>query len=318
MQEFIAKHREEIAGVLSGFDRLVFRGTLRSLSHVNGMDTYLAMNKVLRKDFGRHVREVSGWLKQASLAAAGKRGRPVRYLRSPQTDKEALARKIAVQDGVRQGLICVLTAVELCRSFEVYRNRETKQLDWVGCWRKCLFLYHYWLHPRWGFMHARIQTWFPFAIQVCLNGREWLARQMEAASLEFVREDNCFPWVQDWAAAQRRLDAQLRVNWASLLNAVARQLNPAHAAIFRTFEASYYWTTYQSEWATDVVFRRAGTLRHLYPRLLHHAITTLGSRDVMRYLGRRIPVGGKIPKNFHGEVVSDLREREEGCASNTP
>src|SRR5438046_3572104 len=46
MQEFIAKHRDEITGVLSGFDRLVFRGTLRSLSHVNGMDTYLAMNKV--------------------------------------------------------------------------------------------------------------------------------------------------------------------------------------------------------------------------------------------------------------------------------
>jgi hypothetical protein len=30
MQEFIAKHREEITGVLSGFDRLIFRGTLRS------------------------------------------------------------------------------------------------------------------------------------------------------------------------------------------------------------------------------------------------------------------------------------------------
>ena len=312
MQEFIAKHRDEITGVLSGFDRLVFRGTLRSLSHVNGMDTYLAMNKVLRKDFGRHVQQVSERLKQASLAEAVKRGRPVKYLTSPQVDKEALARKIATQDGVRQGLICVLTAVELCRSFEVYRNRETKQLDLVQRWRKCLFLYHYSIHPRWGFMHARIQTWFPFSIQVCLNGREWLARQMAGAGLGFVRQDNCFPWVKDWARAQRLLNAQLRVEWASRLDEVARQLNPAHEAIFRTFEARYYWTTYQSEWATDVVFRRAATLRRLYPRLLHHAMTTLGSRDVMRYLGRRLPAGGEVPKNFHGEVVSDLREREEG------
>jgi len=312
MQEFIAKHRAEIAGILSGFDRLVFRGTLRSLAHVQGMDTYLTMNKVLRKDFGRHVQRVSERLKQASLAEAGKLGRPVQYLASPQIDKEALARKIALQDGVRQGLIGVLTAVELCRTFEVYRNRETKQLDLVARWRKCLFLYHYWLHPRWGFMHARLQTWFPFSVQVCLNGREWLARQMETARLEFVRQDNCFPWVKDWTLAQRLLDAQLRVNWTNLLNEVAHQLNPAHAAIFRTFQARYYWTTYQSEWATDVVFRRAATLRHLYPRLLHHAMTTLGSRDVMRYLGRRIPASGKIPKNFQGEVVSDLREREEG------
>jgi hypothetical protein len=145
-----------------------------------------------------------------------------------------------------------------------------------------------------------------------LNGREWLARQMAAAGLGFVRQDNCFPWVKDWARAQRLLNAQLRVKWASRLDEVARQLNPAHEAIFRTFEAHYYWTTYQSEWATDVVFRRAATLRRLYPRLLHHAMTTLGSRDVMRYLGRRLPAGGEVPKNFHGEVVSDLREREEG------
>src|SRR5207302_6484471 len=50
MKEFIAKHRNEIAGVLSGFDRLIFRGTLRSLAHVAGMQTYLAMNKILLKD----------------------------------------------------------------------------------------------------------------------------------------------------------------------------------------------------------------------------------------------------------------------------
>src|SRR5207249_7135206 len=128
MQEFIAKHRDEIAGVLSGFDRLVFRGTLRSLSHVNGMDTYLAMNKVLRKDFGRHVQQVSERLKQASLAEAIKLGRPVQYLTSPQVDKEAWARKIATQKGVGKGWICVLTAGEFCRSFEVSRNPEPKRL----------------------------------------------------------------------------------------------------------------------------------------------------------------------------------------------
>jgi hypothetical protein len=312
MQEFIAKHRDEITGVLSGFDRLVFRGTLRSLSHVNGMDTYLTMNKILRKDFGRHVQQISERLKQASLAEARKLGRPIQYLASPEADKEGLAQKIAAQDHIREGLVGVLTAVELCRSFEIYRNRETKQLDLVPRWRKCLFLYHYWIHPRWGFMHARIQTWFPFSIQVCLNGREWLARQMEAAHLKFVRQDNCFPWVEDWTQAQQLLDAQLRVKWASLLDEVARQLNPAHDAIFRTFEAHYYWTVYQSEWATDVVFRQAATLRRLYPRLLRHALTTLGSTDVMRYLGRRIPASGQVPRNFHGEVVTDLREREEG------
>jgi hypothetical protein len=256
IQEFIGKHRDHITGVLSGFDRLVFRGTLRSLSHTDGMLTYLAMKKVLLKDFGRHLQQVSEQLKQASLVEAGRLGRPVQYLDSNDVDKEALAKEIATQDGIRQGLIGVLSCVELCRTFEVHRSRDQKQLELIPRWRKCLFLYHYSIHPRFGLMHARIQTWFPFPIQVCLNGREWLAQQMQAEDLEFVRQDNCFPWVQDWARAQRLLDAQLRVNWATRLDELAQQLNPAHAAIFQTFAARYYWTTYQSEWATDVVFRR--------------------------------------------------------------
>jgi len=313
MQEFIAKHREEITGVLSGFDRLVFRGTLRSLAHVDGMRSYLAMNKVLLKDFGGHVQHVSEQLKQASLAEAARLGRPVRYLDSSDINKEALAKEMAAQDGIRQGLIGVLSCVELCRTFEIHRSRDKKQLELVPRWRKCLFHYHYSMHPRWGFMYARIQTWFPFPIQVGLNGREWLAQQMQASGLEFVRQDNCFPWVQDWAQAQRLLDAQLRVKWANLLDELARQLNPAHETIFRNFATHYYWTTYQSEWATDVVFQQAAVLRRLYPRLLHHAITVLGSTDVIRYLGRRIPASGEVPKNFNGEVVTDLKQREEGA-----
>ena len=43
------------------------------------------------------------------------------------------------------------------------------------CIRKCLFVYQYRMHPVFGLVNARIQTWFPFSIQMCLNGREWLA-----------------------------------------------------------------------------------------------------------------------------------------------
>ena len=44
-------------------------------------------------------------------------------------------------------------------------------------------------------MNARLQTWFPFNIQVCLNGREWLARQLARRASPFHRADNCFTWL---------------------------------------------------------------------------------------------------------------------------
>jgi len=61
-----------------------------------------------------------------------------------------------------------------------------------------------------------------------------------------------------------------------------------------------------------VVFREAATLRRLQPRLMRHGMTALGSTDVMRFLGRRIPLSGEVPKRFNGEVASNVKEREEG------
>ncbi len=141
----------------------------------------------------------------------------------------------------------MLSCVEPCRTFEVYRHREKRRLELVSRIRKCLFLYHYWMDREFGFLNARIQTWFPFGIQVCLNGREWLARQMDRTGMKYVRQDNCFPWVEDWSRAQKLVQKQVRMNWPRRLGQIARELNPVHAQIFGAYPASYYWTTYQSK-----------------------------------------------------------------------
>jgi hypothetical protein len=312
VQKFIAKHQRQITGVLSGFDRLVLRGTLRRVAHAEGMNQYLWANDVLLKDFAAHVESVSQALKSASMAETLAARRPVRYLYSAEVSKEDIARRIAAEDHITQGPVCVLTCVEPCWSFQIYRNRDTKRLQLQLCRRKCLFVYHYVVHPTFGFLNARIQTWFPFPIQICLNGREWLARQMDQAGLTYVRQDNCFPWVDDWQQAQQLLDQQLRAEWPMLLDGIARTLNPIHTQLFAAFPANYYWSVHQSEWAIDLVFRKATELRQLYPRLVQHAMTTLGSADVLRFLGRRIPLTSGVPAQFSGQVLTDLQPRQEG------
>lgn len=312
MNKFIEKFGEQIQGVLAGFDRLVFRGTLRRIVYDAGMKAYLWQNQVLLKDFGRHVEQTSQCLKAASVAAAQQAGRPVQYLPSSQVSKEEIARGIGAKDQIRQGLVCVLTSVEPCWSFEVGPSRETKKLELTGKPRKCLFLYHYWMHPEFGFMNARIQTWFPFSIQICLNGREWLARQMDQAGIGYRRHDNCFSWIDDYAWAQRLMDEQLRVSWPLWLDGVARQLNPIHEQIFARFPVNYYWSTYQSEWAMDIVFRDPGQLRRLYPQLVHLGMTSFSSPDVMRFLGKRVNQDGTVPANLSQEVSTDLKRRAEG------
>ena len=225
---------------------------------------------------------------------------------SPKTDKEALARSIAEKDGIKEGLICVLESIEPCRSYEIFRNRDQKRLELVGRWRKCKFLYHYWIDPVFGFMNARIQSWFPFEIQICLNGREWLAREMDRAGIGYERRDNCFASLSDAARAQKLMDRQLKIHWPTQLNRIARQLNPAHVSIFQTFRLPYYWSVHQSEWATDLMFRDPASLAEIYPGLVRHGMTTFSSGDVMRFLGQ------KVNGNFQGQIISDFKDRPEG------
>lgn len=312
MQEFIARHQEKVVGTLSGFDRVVFRGTLRKIAYVEGMQRYLRANDVLLKDFSRYVNGVTEQVKKASVVEAQKAGRPIQYLTSPQVSKEEVARAIAERDGVKEGLVCVLRCVEPCKTFDIYRNADAKKLELVARERKCLFIYQYSIHPRFGFMNARIQTWFPFTVQVCINGREWLGQQMAGAGIKFAAAGNCFPWVEDWKKAQALLTEQLRTDWASVLGRIAKDLNPIHEQIFSKQPINYYWSTYQSEWAIDVVFGDANALRRLYRRLLHHGMTSFASGDVMRYLGKRVRLDGQVLGNFAGQVVSTLKERQEG------
>ncbi|MDQ2946606.1 MAG: hypothetical protein M3Y27_11785 [Acidobacteriota bacterium] len=317
MQEFINKYRDQINGTLSGFDRLVFRRSLRRLNYgywdqglqsvvAQGMEQYLWQNHIPFKDYLDHVKHVSQRVKQASVQPFLSQGLPVEFLRSPSVDKDEMARAIATKRSVESGLVCALSSVEPSPSFE---HRGTHLVRRI---KPCQVLYQYQIHPQVGWMYARIQTWFPFNIQVGLNGREWLARQMDQQGLKYRRQGNCFVWIEDYEQAQKLLNRQLETNWAELLNSLAERLNPVHESIFERYPASYYWTCYQSEWATDMVFREADFLRRLMPLLVRHGMLSYSSPDVMRYFGRRVNQSGDIPANFKGTLETDLKRRQEG------
>jgi hypothetical protein len=312
MKGFTTKYAGCLAGVLSGFDRLVFRGTLRRLSFVEGLRAYLWERKVLLKEFGAHAEAITKQVKADCLAAAHAAQIPVRYLPSADTSKEEVARQIANERGITAGPVCLLTSVEVFRGYDIHRNAAQKKLELVSRYRKCLHFYWYECHPECGFLNLRLRSWFPFDVQVCLNGREWLARQMDQAGLGYERADNCFLAVEAFDRAQALLEAQLQTDWPRLLEGLVQRVFPRRGELFGDFCPSYYWTTYQSEWATDLVFTDVAGLRRLYPLLLRHGMTTLGCHDVLRFLGRKMPTAGRVPGTVSAEVTSDLKRRVEG------
>jgi len=110
MDQFTAKYCDRIQGVLSGFDRLVFRGSPRRLSYAKGMEEYLWQNGILFKEYAAHVKCVSERIKKASLEPFRRQELPVEFIRSAQqVDKEAIARGIAEQRGITEGLVCAIS-----------------------------------------------------------------------------------------------------------------------------------------------------------------------------------------------------------------
>jgi hypothetical protein len=308
MQSFLRVHESKIKGILSGFDRVRFRGTLRMLANTKGFGGFLCFMNILLKDFKEWSVALTDRIRRASQELAGVRQRPVIYLYSCHTDKEAIARDIAKRDGITEGLICVLTCVESCQTFTIRKNAALKKLVLTPIEGRCLHQYFYLQHPLFGFMQLRLQTWAPFNIHVNINGREWLAHQLQQAGIDYQKRDNCFVDVGDVARAQALLDEQLRTNWQSIMDELVRECHPMHSLLPIFKNETYYWSADETEWASDVMFHSSEDLAKLYPGLVRHSVTHVGCQNVLRYLGR----SGLVTQYQNGEVTTSVFTRREG------
>ncbi len=307
MESFLKQHGDAVLGVLHGFDRVLFRGTLRSISYCAGMDRFLGAQRVLYKDFAPFVDGLSDQLKVHAKMIAAHHNRPYIHLESPAQRKEDVATEVAKRDQITEGLICVLGCVEPCRSYKLRKNaKTTNHLELVSAERRCLHLYFYYFDREFGLMHVRLQTWAPFPIQVCLNGREFLAKQLTKAGIGFEQRDNCFTRIDDLPRAQAMLDSLITRNWSRFLNVLVQRVNPLLSPEAGLDLHPYYWTFRDSEYATDVMYRTAADLGAIYPALISHAIQQFRCPDVLRFLGRRTRA------NFNGEVTTSLLHRQEG------
>ena len=163
MATFSDLHRDAIAGTIGTFDRLIFKGHLNALFPQGAFKRYLDRRDILLKDAGSFFEAETARLKAHAKALADNSGRPFVYLNAAHThatgsSKESLARRIAEDDGVTEGLVCAFSTVEPCRSFTVAGNRETKRLEVVRRPRQCLHFYWYLIDPDFGRVGGDVAT----------------------------------------------------------------------------------------------------------------------------------------------------------------
>lgn len=301
MDAFLHKHSDDITGVLSCPDRVLFKGYL-PFGYPEAMERFLTSQGLLLKDFKAFCEQQSEEVKAHAKMLCRQLGRPYEYLGTHER-KEDLARSIAERDHVVNGLVCVFATLESSASFKLRYAEGRPRL--ISTQPRCLCLYFYFMDPDFGFMHVRMPTWFPFTIQVYVNGHSWLARKMDRHGLDYSAVDNAFTHIGDSKRAQRFADRFVKLKWPRILEAFARKVNPLLKGFLAGY--SYYWVTDQFEYATDVMFKGRNALEGLYKKLLDHATLCFSAEDVLFFLGR------KLNGNFKGDVINDRKKRRQGA-----
>jgi hypothetical protein len=301
METFLHKHADLISGVLSCPDRVIFKGHLK-LNYPKAVERLLYRHGFLLKDFKRFATQQSEALKEHAMQFARRAGRPYEYLRRYK-DKDRYVKKLLEANPVTEGLVCVLATLEASPSFKLKYGKDRPTLEHDK--PRCLCLYFYFVDKTFGLIHVRLQTWLPYTVQVYVNGHEWLARKLDAHGIAYTRRENAFTSIQDPQRAQRIANKWSAIAWPSRLSALVRPVNPLLLTLFAGM--GYYWVTDQFEYSTDIMFKDASLLKHLYLKLLQHAVLLFSAEDVLTFLGK------KLHGCLLGEVITEYKKRWPGA-----
>lgn len=296
------RYADQIAGVLSCYDRILVFGTLPGICFAEGMTAYLYTHKVRIFDYPRFAQPFRDRLRENAERLAQENRMEIQHLRKRNVRKEDLVEAILAKRGRHAGLVAIFSAMEPCATYQPWHNKQTGQTYLRPDEGKCLHYYFYVMDEELGLAYIRVPTWLPCRLQIYFNGHNWLAAQLRKRNIRYELRDNAFLDIGDWQQAQR-LAGGWRVKQMHLqLDQFAQRFCP----IFRDFAAGYHWSIDQSEYATDIVFRRQADLAAIYEPLTRTAIHSVKPDNIATFLGK------KLNGNYQDEMGNRFNIRIEG------
>ena len=303
MNPFVKQHQSEINNVLCCFDRVVITGMLPDIGHAQAMTGLLGYNKIRVFDYAQWAEPLRNKLRSNAEQIAGQAGLEIEFIRNHKAfRKEDRIKEILAARGEFPGLVHIFSAMESCASYRPWFDKKKQYALLKPTTGKCLHYYFYFIDEEFGLCYVRVPTWAPFRLQVYFNGHSWLARQLLQADIPFEIADNAFLSIADPERAQHIADSLNARRLHQHLDAWALRFCP----VVKHFRSGYHWSFMQTEFATDVVFRRQPTFQPLYEAIVRTAVHVIKAEQVATFLGR------KLTNAYRGEVGNDFSTRIEG------
>ena len=296
------RYDDRIGGVLSCYDRVVITGTLPTVCYAEGMTRFLFANGIQIFKYPEFAMTLRERVREQVASVVAEAGVTIEHIAKSHIRKEEVVAQVLKQRGDHPGLVHVLSAMEACPSYRPWHDKQSHKTYLRPDTGKCLHYYFYFMDADLGLVYLRVPTWAPFRLQFYCNGHNWLARRLTAERIAFTMADNAFVRIDDWQCAQELADGFS----PDLLHRVLDRYAALCCPVLDVFGQTYHWSLMQVEYATDLVFRSAATLKPLYEQFARESVLNVKAEQVATFLGR------KITPQLAGEVGSQFSTRIEG------
>jgi hypothetical protein len=280
----IERYSDRISGVLSCYDRVVVTGTLPTVCYADGMTRFLYARRIRIFDYPEFAMTLRDRVREAAASLAAEAGVAIEHVARSHIRKEAIVAEVLEQRGDHPGLVHVISSMEACDAYKPWHDKPAHKTYLRPHSGKCLHYYFYFMDAELGLVYLRVPTWSPFRLQFYCNGHSWLARRLAAEGIGFIAADNAFVRIDDWQGAQELADGFSPDRLHLVLDRYAAQCCP----VLEVFGQTYHWSLMQVEYATDLVFRSAATLRPLYEQLTRQSVLSVKAEQIATFLGRQI------------------------------
>lgn len=220
--------------------------------------------------------------------------------------KDDVAQQYVASFEGEEGVLFVGKAQEKASVFRTEKRRDAQGKTYPWIIRSTAMVNHYYVYildKDFGPLFLKFCSYFPYPAKLCLNGHEWLKRQLTQREVSFEPLDNGIRSSDNPARVQRLADtldaAKIDGVFRKWLRRVPHPFAPAHRAAGYRYQLSIL----QSEFALTQVLDRPLTGRAFFEEVLRENLD-IGRPDQMQLIFDR-RVTRRTPGRFRTRVLTE-------------
>jgi hypothetical protein len=205
-----------------------------------------------------------------------------------------------------EGVSYIGTAQERFASFRMIKRRSVhtgQSYPWFTRGTvMCNHYYFYLVDEDFGPLFIKFCSYFPYTARVCLNGHEYVKRQLAKEGIAFEALDNGLLTCAEPDRAQQLLDDLTEEKIAALVAKWLGRLPDPFTAADRAAGYNFQLSILQAEFARTQVFDRPLAGRHLFEAVIRENLDLGRPEKVSLIFNRRITK--RTPGTFHTRVIT--------------